>query len=406
MDSFDPKSLQKEFPWFAAHKGSVYLDSAATALTPQCVIDAITTFYQEQYATIHRSVYPQATALTEEYEKVRAKTQQFLGAASASEIVFTKGTTESLNLVASSYGRAFLQKGDAVLITQTEHHANIVPWQLICKEREAQLLICPVDAEGYVIEAEYRKRLRENVKIVSMAHVSNVTGSIQPIQRLCALAQEVGAIFVVDGAQSTPHIPINVQELGVDFYACSSHKAYGPMGVGILYGKRGHLENMPPYQSGGDMVDVVHFEQTTFQKPPLKFEAGTPMIGGILGWGAALEFLQRIRQQGCLAYEAALNQYAAQQLATLKGMTRWGDPQGQTAIHAFTLQGVHPMDIGTLLGAQNICVRTGNLCAQPGLHFYQQEYVIRLSTAAYTTKEDIDRCTTALSSLVEEYSLL
>jgi len=377
----------------------IYFDSAATALKARCAVDAVAAYYREECATVHRGVYRLSLQATEKYQAVREKAARFLNAA-PDEIIFTKGTTEAINLVASSYGRAFLQSGDEVIITEMEHHSNIVPWQQICRERNAVLKVVPISDQGELLLDVYAGMLSSRTKIVSVAHVSNVLGTVNPIAKIADLAHACGAKVFVDGAQAAPHLPVDVQALGADFYAFSGHKAFGPTGIGILYGKRELLEAMPPYQSGGSMIERVSFEQTTFEKPPMKFEAGTPPIASVMGLGAALDYIESLGRKEIAAYEESLRAYATDKLQAIEGLRILGASPNKGPIITFTVEGAHPLDIGTFLDLKGISVRSGHLCAQPLLNRFGLQAAVRLSFAPYNTLAEIDRCVESLQEVL------
>jgi cysteine desulfurase / selenocysteine lyase len=390
---FNVWKIRHEFPMLQQHlhgKPFIYLDSAATTQKPRCVIDAMSRFYQDQYGTVHRSVYDFASQATTRYNNVRQKVKEFLNAAFVEEIIFTKGTTESINLVASSFGKAFLQPGDEVLITVMEHHSNIVPWQMICEERGAHLKAVPINEQGELILEEFEKLLSDRTKIVSVAHIANSTGTLNPIEDIIKLSHAKGAKVLIDGAQSIAHMPIDVQKLKADFYVFSGHKAYGPTGVGVLYGKRSLLEKMPPYQGGGDMIDEVTLSSSTYQHPPLKFEAGTPMIAEVIGLGEALDFIERLGRDKIAAWEQSLLEYATKRMSEVKGLRIIGTAAHKSSIISFVVAGLHPLDIGTLLDLRGIAVRTGQLCAQPTLDFFNVSSLTRISFGLHNTLEEID----------------
>ena len=371
-------------------KPLVYLDSAATTLKPQSVIDAISNFYSDHYGTVHRAVYELAGESTANYNAVRTKAQHFLHAKSSEEIVFTKGTTEAINLVAFSFGEAFIQPGDEILISAMEHHSNIVPWQLLCERKKAHLKVIPLRENGELDLEAYAKLLSSRTKLVSIAHISNVLGIINPLKVIIKAAHQKGAKVFVDGAQSAPHLKIDVQDLDCDFFAFSGHKIYGPTGIGILYGKKELLDQMPPYQGGGDMIQTVTFEKTTFQPSPLRFEAGTPMIAEVIGLGAALDYVQSHGLNQIHAYESALMKHALEKLTQIEGIRILGPLENRSSLIAFNIEGVHPLDAATLLDLQGIAVRSGHLCAQPLLHHFGCSSALRLSFASYNTIEEID----------------
>ncbi len=381
-------------------KPFIYFDSAATTQKPKCVIDAMNQFYQTQYGTVHRSVYDFASQATDRYNHVRQSIKEFINAAFVEEIIFTKGTTEAINLVASSFGKAFLQPGDEVLITVMEHHSNIVPWQWICKERKAHLKAIPIDDHGELILEEFEKLLTNRTKIVSLAHIANSTGTLNPIEEIINRSHAKGAKVLIDGAQSIAHMPIDVQKLKADFYVFSGHKAYGPTGVGILYGKRALLEKMPPYQGGGDMIDEVMIASSTYQHIPLKFEAGTPMIAEVMGLGEAIRFLQNLGMDKVAAWEQDLLEYATKRLHEVGSLRIIGTAAKKGGIISFVVDGLHPLDIGTLLDLRGIAVRTGQMCAQPTLKRFHLASVTRISFGLHNTFEEIDVFIHALKEIV------
>ncbi|MBS0648497.1 MAG: cysteine desulfurase [Verrucomicrobia bacterium] len=370
-------------------KPLVYLDSAATTLKPQSVIDAVSQFYSSHYGTVHRAVYQLAGESTAQYNAVREQVQQFLHAKSPDEIIFTKGTTEAINLVAFSCGQAFVQPGDEILISAMEHHSNIVPWQLLCERQQAHLKIIPLLPSGELDLEAYEKLLSPRTKLVSIAHISNVLGVINPIEAIVKSAHRLGAKVFVDGAQSAPHLPVDVQALGCDFFAFSGHKIYGPTGIGILYGKKELLEKMPPYQGGGDMIQTVTFEKTTYQPSPLKFEAGTPLIAEVMGLGAALKYVHSYGSDKIASYETLLIREAYEQLGQIEQLRILGSSRHRASLITFNIEGVHPLDAATLLDLQGIAVRSGHLCAQPLLNSLGCTAALRLSLAPYNTLEEI-----------------
>lgn len=388
MSSYNVERVRKEFPIFA--NPIVYLDSAATSQKPQSVVDAMTEYFLHQCGTVHRAVYGLAMEATQKYDAARQRFQSFIGAADSSEIIFTKGTTEGINLVASSFGSAFLEKGDEILISETEHHSNIVPWQRICEQKGAFLKIIPVDDQGEICLETYGAMLSCRVKLVSIAHIANATGVIHPIATMIAMAHRAGAKVLIDGAQSFSHFPIDVQGLDADFFVCSGHKAYGPTGIGLLYGKKNLLNEMPPYLSGGDMIKTVSFEKTTYQESPLKFEAGTPAIAEVLGLDAAVVWMNQWGLSQIHDWEKMLTEYALTRLLEIPAVKLLSQPKNRSSIITFTCSGYHSLDVGTLLGSKGICVRTGHLCAQPALKRLGTNSAIRVSFAAYNTISDID----------------
>ncbi|SCA62829.1 Cysteine desulfurase [Chlamydiales bacterium SCGC AG-110-M15] len=395
---------RSDFPMLKAQvhgKPLIYLDSAASALKPQVVIDALVDFYENQYGTVHRAVYSLAAHSTEVYNQVRQKICDFIHASSSDEIIYTKGTTEAVNFVASTYGRQHLHKGDEILITQMEHHSNIVPWQMLCESVGAKLQVAPIDENGDLLIEEFHKLLSSKTKLVAVTHVSNVLGTINPIKQLTELAHNVGACVFVDGAQGIPHMEVDVQDLDVDFYAFSGHKAYGPTGVGVLYGKGAILNKMPPYQFGGAMVDKVTFEKTTFASPPARFEAGTPMIAEVVGLGATIDYILKVGLNNIEAYEGELLSYATHQLASIPSVRLFGTSKNKAAVLSFSVDGCHPLDLGTMLDFKGVALRTGHHCAQPLLAHYGQSSLLRASLAFYNSKQDIDIWIAAMKDAIE-----
>jgi cysteine desulfurase/selenocysteine lyase len=378
----------------------IYLDTGATAQKPQCVIDSIHSFYAEHYGTVHRAVYELSVEATRLYQLTRIKVQQFLNAQHVEEIIFTKGTTESINLVASSFGKRFVQPGDEIIITEMEHHSNIVPWQIMCQDRQAILKVAPMDDRGVLDMDAFRKMLSPRTKLVAVAHVSNSLGTINPLPEIISLAHAAGAKVLVDGAQSAPHIPVDVQALDLDFFVFSGHKLYGPTGIGILYGKEELLNEMPPYQGGGDMIETVTFEKTTYNVLPLKFEAGTPMIAEVIGLGAALDFVQSIGLQNIAALEHQLLLRTTEQLQAIPDLTIFGNAPEKGALVSFNIKGIHPLDIGTMLDLHGIAVRTGHLCAQPVMRKFGTPAFVRASFGLYNTLEEVDAFAEALRQII------
>lgn len=378
----------------------IYLDSAATAQKPQCVIDTITDFYSCHYGTVHRAVYELSVFATNEYEAARQKVQSFLNAAYVEEIIFTRGTTDAINLVASSFGKAFLKPGDEVLISEMEHHSNIVPWQLACQAHNAVLKVIPINDKGELLIENYKELLSEKTKIVAVTHVSNALGTVNPIKLMADLAHQNGAKILVDGAQGAPHMPVDVQALDVDFYAFSGHKICGPTGIGILYGKRELLNILPPYQGGGDMIKTVSFAHTTYNELPLKFEAGTPLIAEVMGLGSAIDYLSTIGMAHIQEYEQTLLLYATERMKSLPGVSIIGNAVDKGAIISFVVEGIHPLDIGTMLDLKGVAIRTGHHCAQPLIQRLAVPATARASFAFYNTIDEIDRFIAALRETI------
>jgi cysteine desulfurase/selenocysteine lyase len=389
----DAEKLRADFPilgTLARGKPLVFLDSAASAQKPRAVLDAMQRFYETSYANVHRGVYELSERATQAFEDVRTRVARFIGAAQPREIVFLRGTTEAINLVAHGIARTRLSPGDEVLITELEHHSNIVPWQMACQERGARLRVVGIDDRGDLRTDELDKLLGPRTKILALAHVSNALGTVNPVREIVKLAHERGVPVLLDGAQAVPHQRVDVRALGCDFYAFSSHKLFGPTGVGVLYGKAEKLEALPPYQGGGDMILSVRFEETTYQGIPHKFEAGTPDIAGVIGLGAAIDYVSRIGLQAITGHEQDLLGYATAQLSRVPGLRLIGTAREKAAVISFVLEGVHAHDVGTILDQQGIAVRTGHHCAQPVMERYGVPATVRASFALYNTRADVD----------------
>ncbi len=397
---FDPVRARRDFPILQT-EGFVFLDSAASAQKPQCVIDAIANCYSRDYANIHRGVYELSARATANFEAVRATTQRFIGAAESREIVFVRNTTEALNLVASTYGRQNVGPGDEVLITEMEHHSNIVPWQMLCEEKGAILRVAPIDDRGALMLDEFEKLLGSRTKIVAVAHISNALGTVNPVAEITRLSHAHGAAVVIDGAQAVPHHRVDVAGLDCDFYALSAHKVFGPTGVGVLYGKAALLEAMPPYQGGGSMIQTVSFEKTTYAEIPQRFEAGTPAIGGVAGFGAALAYVRSLGLDAIESHERELLTYATDALAEVPGLRLIGTAPQKAAVLSFSLEGVHPHDVGSVLDHEGVAVRTGHHCAQPVMEHFGVPATVRASFALYNTREDVDALVRALHTVRE-----
>jgi cysteine desulfurase/selenocysteine lyase len=382
----------------------VYLDSAASSQQPAIVINAISEYQRYNHANVHRGVHTLSHLATEAYEGARNKIQTFINAASRHEVIYTSGTTESINLVAQSFCRPTLKRGDNILITHLEHHSNIVPWQLVCEQTGAELLVVPIDQRGQIELDALHKQLDKNVKMLAIAHVSNALGSVLPLSKIIAEARSREIPVLLDGAQAVPHIPIDVQSLNCDFYAFSGHKMFGPTGIGILYGKEAHLERMPPYQGGGDMILEVKFDGTTYNNLPYKFEAGTPNISGAVGLGAAAEYLQSLNMDRVAKYENELLVYLIEQLQTVKGIRLIGTAEQKASVQSFLLDDIHPHDIGTILDHQGVAVRTGHHCAMPVMDFYNIAGTTRASLALYNNRQDVDALIDGLGKAKEIFS--
>lgn len=397
--------IRKEFPILGQKvhsKPLVYLDNAATTQKPQCVIDAISEVYCTINANVHRGVHHLSQVATEAMEQARTKVKEFIGAANRHEIIFTRGTTESINLVASSFGGTFLKSGDEVIISSVEHHSNIVPWQLLRDRIGISLRIIPLTAECRLDIEAYKGLFSERTKLVSVAHVSNVLGVTNPVKEIIDIAHNHGVPVLVDGAQSTPHIKVNMQELDADFFAFSGHKVYAPTGIGVLYGKEKWLDAMQPYHGGGEMIKSVHFEKTTFNELPYKFEAGTPDYTGIIALGKALEWVESKGTENIAAHEHELTRYAVEQLRGIEGMRIFGEPDG--AAVSFLVGDIHPADLGTILDHLGIAVRTGHHCAQPLMELLDIPGTVRASFAAYNTKEEVDTLIKGIGRAVKMFA--
>ena len=395
---FNVREIREQFPALKQQvygKNLIYFDNGATSQKPQLVLDAINHYYSKENANIHRGVHYLSQRATTEYEAARTRIQKHLNAKSSNEIIFTKGTTDGINLVASSFGN-MLQAGDEIIISAMEHHSNIVPWQMLCERKGLILRVIPINFEGEILQDEYEKLLSKKTKLVAITHISNTLGTVNPIKEMITKAHNVGAKFLVDGAQSIQHMSIDVRDLNCDFFVFSSHKVFGPTGIGVLYGKEDLLDQMPPYQGGGDMIAKVTFERTTYNELPYKFEAGTPHIAGGICLGKAFEYIESIDFKAVEVHERALAKYASQVLETFEGLTIIGDAKNKTSVVSFSLKGLHPFDIGTLLDKQGIAVRTGHHCTQPLMDFYKIPGTVRASFAFYNTIEEIDAFVIAL----------
>ena len=384
-------------------KPLVYLDNAATTQKPSQVIEALTRYYVSQNANIHRGVYHLSELATAAYEEARGRAQLFLNAAHPEEVVFVRGTTEAINLVASSYGRSVLRHGDEVLISAMEHHSNIVPWQLLCDSTGARLRVAPIDRTGTLLLDEFEQAIGPRTKVVALVHVSNSLGTINPIEELVSVAKERGAVVLVDGAQAAPHMPVDVQRLGCDFYAISGHKMYGPTGIGLLYGRSELLEAMPPYQGGGEMIRSVTFEKTTYAPAPGKFEAGTPHIAGAVGLGAAIDYIERIGWSYIHEQETALLEHALEQLAGVPGLRIVGCAKERASVVSFVMDGIHAHDIGTIVDQEGVAIRTGHHCTQPVMDFFHLPATARASFAFYNTLSEVDILVRALKEAREVF---
>jgi cysteine desulfurase / selenocysteine lyase len=399
----DINLLRKEFPILHQQVNSrdlVYFDNAATSQKPKSVIDALVGYYTGYNANIHRGIHTLAEKATKAYEETRHTAKRFINASSEQEIIFTRGVTESINLVASSYGRAFLNEGDEVIVSGLEHHSNIVPWQIIAEQKKATVRAIPVFDNGELDMDAFRKLLSSKTKVVSVNHASNSLGTINPVKEIIKLAHAAGAVVLIDGAQAGAHLEIDVQDMDCDFYCLSSHKMYGPTGTGILYGKKELLEKMPPYQGGGEMIKEVTFDKTTYNDLPYKFEAGTPNIGDVVAYKYAMDFITTLGKENIAAHEHELLKYATERVSKLKGVKLVGTAKNKVSVLSFTVEGIHHFDIGQMLDARGIAVRTGHHCTQPLMDRYCIEGTVRASFAVYNTKQEIDQLVEGLERII------
>jgi len=382
-------------------KPLVYLDNAATSQKPQAVIDAMMHYYEEENSNIHRGVHYLSERATVAYEGVRAKVTSFLNATHSREVVFVRGTTEAINLVASSYGKQYVRPGDEIVLSEMEHHSNIVPWQLLCQERSAKLRVIPMNDAGELLMDEYRRLLTSRTRMVAITHVSNALGTVNPLKEIIAIAHDRGIPVLVDGAQAVPHMKVDVRDLDCDFYAFSAHKMFGPTGVGVLYGKTHWMEELPPYQGGGDMIKSVTFEKTTYNDLPHKFEAGTPNIGGAIGLGAAIDYVNQIDLHAVGLFEHELLEYATARLSEINRVRIIGTARQKAGVLSFVIDGIHPHDIGTILDHEGIAIRTGHHCAQPVMKHFGVPATARASFAFYNTKEEVDQLASGIVKVIE-----
>ncbi len=406
MTNFPVEKIRADFPILAEkirNKPLVYLDNAATCQKPQAVIDSISYLYSHDYANVHRGVHTLSVRSTDKFEGSRTKIKDFINAASEKEIIFVRGATEAINLVAQTYGKANIQAGDEILITAMEHHSNIVPWQMLCEQTGAILKVAPINLKGELIFAEFEKLLSDKTRLVSVVHMSNALGTINPVKKIIAAAHGKNIPVLLDGAQAIPHMKIDVQALDCDFYVFSGHKLYAPSGIGVLYGKQALLEAMPPYQGGGDMIRKVTFAETEYNTLPYKFEAGTPSIADVVGLGAAIDYLNAIGMDLIAAYEAELLAYATDKAKQIKGLRLIGEATEKGAILSFVLDKIHPHDIGTMLDSLGIAIRAGHHCAMPVMDFFQVPATARASFAMYNTKQEIDGLMEGIRSLIEVF---
>ena len=403
---FDVEKVRRDFPILNAKvhgKPLVYLDNGATSQKPQVVIDALNEYYRTENSNIHRGVHYLSELATNAYENAREKVCRFLNAKQTQEIVFVRGTTEAINLVAQSYGRAFLKAGDEIIISAMEHHSNIVPWQMLCEQVGARLRVIPINHHGELVLEEYRELLNEKTKFVAVTHVSNALGTVVPVKEVVNLAHERGVPILIDGAQAVPHMKVDVRELGCDFYAFSGHKLFGPTGVGVLYGRSELLDAMPPYQGGGDMISLVTFEKTHYNVLPYKFEAGTPHIAGGIGLGAAIDYLNGLNWEQVVAHEQDLLRYATDALAEVEGLRIIGTAKEKAGVLSFVLDHVHAHDVGTILDQEGIAVRAGHHCAMPVMQRFGVPATTRASFAFYNSRADIDALACAMGRVLKVF---
>lgn len=399
---FNVRAIREEFPALRQKiygKNLIYFDNGATSQKPQIVLDAINKFYSKENANIHRGVHFMSQKATTEYEESRKRIQKYINAKKSEEIIFTKGTTDGINLVAYSFGE-LLQAGDEIIISAMEHHSNIVPWQMLCIRKGLSLRVAPINKKGEIIMEEFEKMLSKKTKLVAVTHISNTLGTVNPVKEIIQKAHSVGAKVLVDGAQSIQHMKVDVKDMNCDFYVFSSHKVFGPTGIGVLYGKEDLLDRMAPYQGGGDMISRVTFERTTYNELPFKFEAGTPHIAGGICLGTAFEFLESLDMNAAEKHERELAKYAEDILDTFEGLHIIGEAKNKTSVVSFAIDKIHPFDLGTLLDKQGIAVRTGHHCTQPLMDFYKIPGTVRASFAFYNTKQEIDTFIEALEKSI------
>lgn len=406
MTNFPVEKIRGDFPILAEkirNKPLVYLDNAATCQKPQAVIDSIVHLYSHDYANVHRGVHTLSVRSTDLFEGARTKVKDFINAANEKEIIFVRGATEAINLVSQTYGKANIKPGDEIIISAMEHHSNIVPWQMLCEQTGTVLKVAPINLQGELIYAEFEKMLSDKTRLVSIVHMSNALGTINPVKKIIAAAHAKDIPVLLDGAQAIPHMTVDVQDLDCDFYVFSGHKLYAPTGTGVLYGKQALLEAMPPYQGGGDMIRKVTFAETEYNVLPYKFEAGTPDIAGVVGLGSAIDYLNANGMDKIAAYEAELLAYATEKARQIKGLRIIGEAEHKGAILSFVLDKIHPHDIGTMLDSLGIAIRAGHHCAMPVMDFYKVPATARASFAMYNTKDEIDVLMNGIESLIEVF---
>lgn len=402
--AFDVRRVRRDFPILRQKvhgKPLVYLDNAATTQKPQAVLDAIGHFYDTDCSNIHRGIHTLSQRATDAYEAARAKVQHFVNAADPGEIIFVRGATEGVNLVAQTYGRKHIGVGDEIVVTALEHHSNIVPWQILCQEKHAQLRVAPINDAGEILLDEFEKLLNPKTRLVAVGHVSNALGTINPVRQITELAHRRDVRVLIDGAQAAPHLPIDVQALGCDFYVFSGHKLYGPTGIGVLYGREDLLEHMPPYQGGGEMISSVTFERAFYKEPPFRFEAGTPNVAGAIGLGAAIDYVTQLDRAAMVQYEDELLAYGTKGLASVPGLRLIGTAREKTGVLSFGIDTIHPHDIGTILDREGVAIRTGHHCAQPLMDRLGVPATARASLAFYNTQAEIDALVAGLHTVRE-----
>lgn len=407
MTNFPVEKIRTDFPILSEkirNKPLIYFDNAASCQKPNQVIDCISNFYRQDYANVHRGVHTLSQRASDKYEQAREKVQHFINAKSDKEIIFVRGATEAINLVANTYGKANIKAGDEILITAMEHHANIVPWQMLCQQSGAVLKVAPMDLNGELIYPEFENLLSEKTKLVAVTQMSNALGTVNPVKKMIAAAHAKNIPVLLDGAQAIPHLKVDVQDLDCDFYVFSGHKLYAPSGIGVLYGKQALLEAMPPYHGGGDMIRTVTFEKSTYAGLPSKFEAGTPSIADTVGLGAAIDYINAIGIEAIAAHEHELLVYATEQAMQIKGLNIIGQANEKGGILSFTLDHIHPHDIGTLLDSQGIAIRAGHHCAMPVMDFFKVPATARASFGMYNTKEEVDVLMLAIKELIKIFA--
>ncbi len=407
IESLDLEAIRKDFPILnqtVNNQPLIYFDNAATTQKPKAVIDAMTHYYMHDNANVHRSIHALSARSTEQFEAAREKVKRFINATHSRECIFVRGTTDAINLVAQSFVAPRILPGEEILVTHMEHHSNIVPWQMVCKKTGATLQVAPISIKGEILLDEFEKKLARNPKFVAITYVSNALGTINPVKKMIEMAHAHGALVLLDGAQATAHLPIDVQDLGCDFYAFSGHKMYGPTGIGVLWGRENLLDSMAPYQGGGEMINYVTFESTEYAPLPYKFEAGTPNIAGVIGLAAALDYLWSIDMEAIAAYEAYLLAYATDAVTSVKGYNLIGTASQKVPIVAFVHGKIHAHDIGTILDSEGIAIRSGHHCAMPLMDFYDVAATSRMSLSFYNTVQEIDRCVSALHKVKEVFA--